>query len=395
MIEILSRVLEEAEGNSTAVDECSEYCFQYGWARSYGPKLPALLSVLGSATVIREILANAIITNRNQTIPRLLISMSISDLFFSIPYLFTTWAMPHHENLVQSVGTIGTCTAQGLFLQLGVSTSPLFNLSISLSALLMIRYEWKTQRMLILEKCLHIGIWLYGLSASLPFLALQMYNPTSTSCWIASVPHHCHVNGPCERGSGAHFWRAFFAFFPTWPCIILGIINMILIYNAVWRLETRNSRYPGQQRSSVFLADSSSAIPRRRTSILAQHHAGNRKRSRAVAIKAIFYTLSFLLTFSLDTIVLLWQVLTIKAPHELIIAAYILFPMQGFFNYVVYAWTAEMKTGFGKVLYALVFCGCKRRQTTVPKAPEEEGGEFEEEEEAVVVAAEETSDSER
>ena len=367
-----------------AAEECTAYCFSYPKARSYGPKIPALLSVIGSYIVIREVLANHNLRERSSTIPRFLLAMSISDMFFSVPYIFTTWAMPPHENLFQSSGSIATCTIQGASLQLGVSTSPLLNVAISFTALLMIRYQWRTARIVVVETLLQVLIWSYGLLATIPFIVWGMYNPTSTACWIASYPHHCGVKETdaieCIRGEGVEFWRAFFAFFPTWPCIVVGLTNMVLIYWTVRKMETRNIRWarrhsmvhhqsqmpdattaaPSSMRefgpvvpSSLAATPDASAGPRLG---LRRDDSQSRRKSRAVAIQAIFYTCAFLLTFSLDTIVLLWNVFTLKASHLLIVFAYILFPMQGCFNCIVYVRTADLQTPEGRLFRRVFFC---------------------------------------
>lgn len=365
-------------------EECTDYCFSYPIARSYGPKLPALLSVLGSYVVIREVVANNNLLDRSKTIPRLLLAMSISDILFSAPYLFTTWAMPPHDNLFQSSGSFATCTLQGVSLQLGVSTSPLYNVAISFTALLMIRFEWRKARIFVVETCLHILIWVYGLLATIPFIFWGMFNPTSTCCWIASYPHHCGIKETdsieCIRGDGAGFWRGFFAFFPTWPCIGIGLTNMFFIYLSVRKMETRNLRWRRESHipagSEVIMGpqpiapaastDASSGNPTLHTRasdsrsaafrMSAVDNTSYRTRSRAVATQAIFYTCAFLLTFSLDTIVLFWQVMTLNANQVLIVWAYILFPMQGWFNAIVYVRTANLRTPEGRCFHRVFLC---------------------------------------
>lgn len=345
------------------VDGCA-YCFRHAAARAWGPKLPGLLSVIGSYIIIREITSSHQLGRPSSSIPRLLLSMSIADIFFSAPYIFTTWAAPSHiENLYQASGTIATCTLQGASLQLGVQTSPLFHLALSICSLLIIRYNWSARRIFRLELTMQCVIWIYGLVATVPFIFYKLYNPTSTSCWIASYPHHCGVLDDdeieCIRGDGASVFRAVFAFWPTWPCIILGILNMIAIYWTVRRLETRNKRYAG--RSSIYTSGSAVQL---------QQHA-NRQRSRAVAIQALCYTAAFLLTFSLDTIVLLWNVVNLTANQALIVAAYVLFPMQGVFNILVYARTSQMCTPEGRLLMRLLCCSTRKGQAKQEQSREE------------------------
>jgi hypothetical protein len=298
--------------------------------------------------------------------------MSIADFFFAAPYIFTTWAMPRHiANLYQPRGSFATCTIQGASLQLGVQTSPLFHLAFSLCSLLMIRYNWSAQRMRRFELTLQCVIWLYGLVVTVPFIFYRLYNPTSTSCWIASYPHRCEISTDdeidCVRGESAATFYAIFAFWPTWPCIILGIFNMMAIYWTVRNLETRNQRYAGRS-SFIAITNTVAAATAPDTNhvplpstVLSHHHThvANRLRSRAVAIQALCYTAAFILTFSLDTIVLLWDSIELEANHILVVAAYVLFPLQGFFNLLVYARTSEMHTREGRfVKWLICCCGC-------------------------------------
>jgi hypothetical protein len=250
-------------------------------------------------------------------------------------------------------------------------------LALSTCSLLMIRYNWPHGRMHRFELTLQIVIWIYGLAVTIPFIFYHLYNPTSTACWIASYPHHCGIRKDdeieCIRGEQADTYRAVFAFWPTWPCIILGIFNMLAIYWTVRNLETRNQRYAGRRQSSSIVSSipnsilSSSPSPppppelmaATTTPVTVQLHMANRERSRAVAIQAVFYTAGFLLTFSLDTIVLLWNVINLEADQKLIVAAYILFPLQGTFNFLVYARTSQMHTPEGKFVKKLI-CRCCR-----------------------------------
>jgi hypothetical protein len=83
------------------------------------PMLTGFLSVLGSGWLIIEIVTTK--SKLYTVYNRLLLSLSIIDVFVSIAYMFSTIPSPKFSyEVIWAFGNIQTCTAQGFFIQLGI-----------------------------------------------------------------------------------------------------------------------------------------------------------------------------------------------------------------------------------------------------------------------------------
>lgn len=86
---------------------------------SFLPMFTGFLSVLGSGWLIIEIVTTR--SKLHTVYNRLLLSMSIVDVFVSIAYMFSTIPSPKSSyEVIWAFGNIQTCTAQGFFIQLGI-----------------------------------------------------------------------------------------------------------------------------------------------------------------------------------------------------------------------------------------------------------------------------------
>ena len=151
--------------NDTAADD--DYLYggddddDYVWPTSYshGASASCLVSVIGSAVILREVWAahrtgptSSRRSNRgrrngnNAGLPilRALASLSVADIFYSVSKAFGTVPSPSHLDYIENnVGNTATCTAQGFFLTIGVIGAPFFNVVLSYFYLLMVNFNWK------------------------------------------------------------------------------------------------------------------------------------------------------------------------------------------------------------------------------------------------------------
>lgn len=72
------------------------------------PKIPALLSLIASYVLLREVVVDlkASKARTSKTLLRILFSMSVADIFFSIPWVLTTWMAPAELDYLW--GNVGT-----------------------------------------------------------------------------------------------------------------------------------------------------------------------------------------------------------------------------------------------------------------------------------------------
>lgn len=322
-------------------DDCYYDCYELSRrdvASAIVPKIAAALSILGSSCIIAEVLVDHG-QKKGRAVPRLLLSMSISDLFFSFAWFLTTWPSPVGTNYVWGAkGTTATCTAQGFFIQLGWIATPLFNISLSLFYLLMIRYNWSERKLNRLEPWVHGTIWALALGTAIMGIPLTLYNNSWEICWIDSYPQECrdsfrHGTTDCTRGDNAWIYGLAFTIFPVWMCIILSIVFMALIFMSVRKTEKRSMQYSSRPPSN--------------------------SRRRRVACQALWYIGVFLVTFVPDTVSALLYFINDYWFFWLDIFAYFFLPLQGFLNFIVFLRPRkDMHTRLGKALRCLL-CFCE------------------------------------
>ena len=217
------------------------------------PQVAAIISMIGSYIVIREVLVDHR-QRRGKAIPRILLEMCIADLIFSSGWFLATWPSPSDvENLWHNVGNIATCNFQGFLLQFGLTASPLFNIFLATFYLLMVRYNWTDARLQKLEWWVHGGVWIFSLACSIFPIFLGLYNNAWTVCWFESVPAGCKDSyrygdeATCVRGDNAWIYAVAFTVFPVLICVFLSFVIMGMIYSFVRKTEKRMSRYAGSQ----------------------------------------------------------------------------------------------------------------------------------------------------
>ena len=317
-------------------------------------------------------------------------------------------AFRHHENgnVVSTeqlhsahdrqYGTTNMCTLQGFVFQFGLVSSGMFNIALSITYLLIVRYNWSSTKVFNLQNKLQWLIWLLSLAFSIIFIPLNMYNYFNQLCWIEAYPLGCTNSIPkfgeetvdpavdgnddiyyCTRGDNAWIAQYVFGFFPMIPCICISIVSMILIYKSVRQIEMRAERYTfggvSGDTSRVFASSTFAATPSRlqmeQQRTTAVNAASSRTKSRKVAIQGVLYISVYMLVF-LPSILYSTIVLTVE---QQIIDVYLfdiiffglLLPLQGFLNCIIYMRNSQMKTAegkiFQKVLQSLKNCCCFTR----------------------------------
>jgi hypothetical protein len=117
------------------------------------PRFSAILSILGSLYIIRDI----VVTNRRDgsrinVYFELMLCMSIFDICSSIGWALSTLPVPTINIYGEQTGVYGakgndmTCAMQGFLVQLGF-TGIFYNLALSFYYLLMIRYGWREDKL--------------------------------------------------------------------------------------------------------------------------------------------------------------------------------------------------------------------------------------------------------
>merc|ERR1740124_1079401 len=167
-----------------------------------------------------------------------MLGMSICDICASTAWFFSTWLEPV-GSAIGAVGTQATCSLQGFFVQLDVTTI-FYSGTLSLYYLLILVYKWENERFAKIEPFLHLNAWTWGLGTAIAGLPLKLFNPAGWSCFIAPNPWGCTPSWGtgdeepnCRRGDNAHYYLWLFFYGPLWTVILLVTFCMIWVYWSV------------------------------------------------------------------------------------------------------------------------------------------------------------------
>lgn len=204
-----------------------------------------ILTVLGVAFIIQDITKCPV--RRKLTKNRIMLYMSICDLIYAFicPVLGSSMA-PTDIGVPGAMGNQASCTFQGFIANTFGHTSAIYNCSLALCYLLIVRYDYSEEQLRILEPYFLIIPPVTMLFISIPGLPLGIYNFNGTyKCYLSASPLNCEKAGSpveCERGESQIYWRhissgLFFIGF----CIIFSC--MVQMYNAVLQQEISGDRF--------------------------------------------------------------------------------------------------------------------------------------------------------
>lgn len=336
-----------------------------------GPKLPALLSLLGSYTIIREVITDLRQKNRSgralvvraastscEPLSRTLISLCVGDIASSVAWFLSTWMFPTDTpgEVWGNVGNVTTCRLQGFLLQFGITAAPLFNTIYAFLSLLLLRYRCADKDLVRLEPYFHAIIWTSSFGMAAFPIFLELYHPTIQVCWIDSL-----------RSRQARIFAIVMSVIPNWLCIGIAGVILFLIWSTVRATEDRMARYSRRffNEENISKTDDSkdegaeeSGMPSSNVDLAVQQTT-SRERSESVKWQAIWYMTAFIGTYLLDLVV--YALLGFNLWFEpLDWSAYFVYPMQGFFNFIVFCRPRRiMLTPEGRFFRRLVCCACR------------------------------------
>lgn len=286
------------------------------------PKVSSTISIPCSCFVVYEIWRER---GRVTAVQRTLVAMSAVDVLASVAWFFSTWAVPAESGFAYASGNEATCNAQGFLLQVAIG-APLYNCSLALLYLLMIKMRWTDQQLRKVERWIHAVVLVWTLGTAVLLLPLGQYNHIAAVCWVIGAPKGCGNSSfqedpgvPCERGNYAWAWGLALFYIPLWICVLACCASMVLLYQEVRQTHKRSMRY---SRSIVGLQ------PRQTMQRSSQD-------TSRVAVQAILFSLSFLVTWMPST---LWSVAHWFewSHYGLDLAAAIAEPLQGLWNCLIF-----------------------------------------------------------
>ena len=265
------------------------------------PKFTGCLSLLGSLVIQRELYQDFRRGRHGRTVwNRTLFALCYAVYALTLSNMLTSLPIPADEENVRvwgNIGTRATCVAQGTMFSFGLWASSLLNLHLGLASLLMVRYNWTEKRLQQYELFIHLSTWLPALVTAIFPIPLGLYNPAPHICWLHAYPFGCKEQykfgdeGDCIRGENGSIYNLVYVIIPMWPCMLVSLAVFRVIYLRVRHIEDNMSRYGFSRASSDIMGTSSSSRPTA---------APPQARSRQVAYRAMWFILSFFMTYSLS-----------------------------------------------------------------------------------------------
>lgn len=260
-----------------------------------GSWAPPLHAFEGSLFIIYDVCKKP--TSQQTIHHHLLLLLSIVDCLSSIAWAFSTLPSPATDeygdptHVYGARGNDATCTAQGFFVQLGL-TSPFYNLAMAIHHMLVISYEWNEIRIKKVRWWLYLIPPMIGLGLALG--GMGFYGSHDAVCWITG-------------------WTETWMFLavPLSTVTVLATLIMFMIYRKVYRQQRRSGRW----------------------SLSSNTHQSI---SRKVFWQAFWYLMCFYATWPI-VVVLAFINTGLYEKYGLHCLVILLAPLQGFLNFINYS----------------------------------------------------------
>jgi hypothetical protein len=264
------------------------------------PRIAAILSMLGSLFIIIDTQRTAL--KRTKLINKILCTMSVFDFVGSFAMAFTTLPTPSTDYIYGGRGNEKTCTAQGFLIQMG-TIACFLGVSLALYYNLTIKQGWSESKMkrrkaawFLIVPPIVIGFLYAGIG----------------------IPYYDNVLVWCNNS--ARWW-------PEAPVILSILYTTVVMVDVslnVYKKEKASSRYTG----------------------------GSNKLSKMVFKQALWFVGAFYITWGpYLALQYLWSSGTGYNIYGLTLAAATMVPLQGFWNFWVYARPRYFGKGKGLSLF--------------------------------------------
>ena len=200
------------------------------------PKITGCFSLVGSAFIFQDIVFHGKPTPAKRVFRRVMLGLSSADAMASVVNILSTWPIPEGTpGVYLASGTVQTCTAQGFFNELGNMATPLYNASLCVYFARIVRDGWSEHEIQIYnERVMHLIPTFVALTISVLGLIFDLYNNSGWLCWFAENPFGC-ANDPdveCIRGELAEPFR-WTHYAIIWSAIFFIGYEMYSIYSFV------------------------------------------------------------------------------------------------------------------------------------------------------------------
>ena len=355
------------------------------------------ISMIASATLMWTILRSHV--GLSETFNRLLFGLCVADVISSFANMLSSIAMPKDlDYMFPSVyGNTATCSTQGFLHVVGTFSGLLYNCSICIYYLAIVKYNKKD--VYIRTK---IEPWMHAISTIIPLtggiagLAMQAMNQFGSVCTIkAYKPFHCEGCNdgtipegfviPCGRGANAPMLFNILCSPILFGTPVVITITMSLMYRVVAKTERKRKSYgrgslriPSNGRASVQFPSNARAslrFPSNEDTNTAENSRCNptcsnifqwffpcmrkqdaptrRRRNadgkRNILFRAFAYNIAWLVTYFPFIIHRIMELAGVhKTPVAFFFVDALFLPMQGLINFIIYMYPKVMKAKSSK-----------------------------------------------
>ena len=294
------------------------------------------LSIIGSSLIIYMILKGGK-QKLGKIHNRLLLCLSTIDVLNSTSLGLSSIPFPKEfrsSNLVYNAfGSDKTCTAQGFFIAFGMAT-PIYNSCLCLYYMAVIKYNVKDDTLAKYEKYMHFCALTGPLSIAVYVVVLDLVRPSIKGfCWIDIDYDECESPFPltsssfdnaddentqeCKPRRKEFLDAATLTLMCSFGVVLVSIaFTMISTYLSVRKQTQAMNKYRSFQRRNSFVSD--------------ENKRGTKDET---FYQCFMYVAAFFLTY---VWLFIADLIPDKAPFPLIYLAGIFYPLQGFWNCIIY-----------------------------------------------------------
>lgn len=358
------------------------------------PVFTAVLSMCGSTLIILDIVYDR--QKRRSVYHRIMLVFSFFDLINSLSMGITTLPVPADLGVLWAIGNDATCNFQGYIAQMGGTACMLYNATLTIYFVQVIRFQKKETQLKKWEWFYHIPPFVVGVGTATTSLALGWFGFSELWCWFDFSDPHLYL---------IRTWAFWYG--PCWLCFLTVLIGMSIILRYVYvterdarrhdatnkmRSELLSQAYASTTASSALVSNDNWCLddddildkideyeeeddqgenrpgdisspeeqaetgrgivalePATRNSSVVtlsskqkremrrQKFLDRTKRTREVAMQALYYVLSFYVIYFFCTVDRLYYSITgIASPFGVSLCHVLLEPSQGIFNFLVY-----------------------------------------------------------
>jgi len=297
------------------------------------------ISVISSLFIIVLILRSR--TRFSDTFHRIMVGLSLADIFLSIALSFGTIPSPMGAATFAR-GNTATCDVQGFFDIFGALSAPFYSISLQLYFLLRIKYGMEKKKLVKnVEPLLHAVPVVYGLISAIIPLSLGSINPTGYStCFITSHPFGCSGGIANEIGSDdSNCTRGIKVNPKLLRWVLMGIPYLIIFISICvtsWMMYFAMRELELKKKEHMFLPSNETL----RISVMEEQRI--HEKSQKILKRALSYLAAFALSF-INILIFGIVIYTGHYNSMFHLVAVFFFSLHGLYNLIVFLWPKVIK----------------------------------------------------